>query len=130
MSTTINGRYQLHEKLGQGGMGIVYRATDRLTHEIVALKQIFLPYTQKLLTSIAPSQTDSALRLALAHEFQTLASLRHPHIISVLDYGFDEEQQPFFTMSYLPQAQTILEAGNGRSTVSYTHLTLPTMCVV
>ncbi len=37
---TIGDRYILHKKLGQGGMGAVYRATDRLTQEIVALKQI------------------------------------------------------------------------------------------
>ncbi|MEZ4513682.1 MAG: AAA family ATPase [Chloroflexota bacterium] len=111
----INGRYQLHNKLGQGGMGIVHRATDRLTGEIVALKQVFLPVEQIMFTSHPISQTNQELRLALAHEFQTLAGLRHPHIISVLDYGFDEEKQPFFTMSYLEGAQTIVAAANGRS---------------
>ncbi|MEZ4591176.1 MAG: tetratricopeptide repeat protein [Chloroflexota bacterium] len=49
-------------------------------------------------------------RLALAREFQILAGLRHPHIISVLDYGFDEAKRPFFTMTYLPESQTILDA--------------------
>ena len=38
----INGRYQLHNTLGQGGMGIVHRATDRLTGGVVALKQVTL----------------------------------------------------------------------------------------
>ncbi|MCA9997169.1 MAG: protein kinase [Anaerolineales bacterium] len=115
MNGMINGRYQLHEKIGQGGMGIVHRATDRLTGEIVALKQVFLPVEQIMFSSRPISQSNRALRLALAHEFQTLAGLRHPNIISVLDYGFDENGQPFFTMSYLEEAQTILEAGNGRS---------------
>ena len=40
-------------------------------------------------------------RMALAQEFRTLAALRHPHIISVLDYGFVEQSQPFFTMELL-----------------------------
>ena len=111
----INGRYLLHNKLGQGGMGIVHRATDRLTGETVALKQVFLPVEQLMFSSRPASQTNRELRLALAHEFQTLAGLRHPNIISVLDYGFDKNGQPFFTMSYLENAQTILVAANGRS---------------
>ena len=36
----IGGRYQLKEQLGKGGMGRVYRATDRLSRQEVALKQI------------------------------------------------------------------------------------------
>ncbi|WP_420641718.1 BREX system ATP-binding domain-containing protein [Candidatus Leptofilum sp.] len=103
----INGRYHLHEKLGQGGMGAVYKATDRLSGEIVALKQV-TNLVEQAAKDTAVSADD--LRLALAHEFQTLAGLRHPHIISVLDYGFDAERQPFFTMTYLSESQTILAA--------------------
>ncbi len=44
-------------------------------------------------------------RMAIANEFRTLASLRHPHIISVLDYGFDQDGAPFFTMELLAEAQ-------------------------
>lgn len=110
MSTTINGRYQLQQKIGQGGMGVVYRATDRLTGETVALKQIKLSNNLHINDSLASGASEDNLRLAIAHEFQILAGLRHPHIISVLDYGFDEERQPFFTMTYLPESQNILEA--------------------
>jgi serine/threonine protein kinase len=46
-------------------------------------------------------------RMALAQEFRTLAALRHPHIISVLDYGFVKQSQPFFTMELLENAQTL-----------------------
>ena len=49
-------------------------------------------------------------RLALAHEFRTLASVRHPHIISVLDYGFAARGQPFFTMQLLEHAHTLQSA--------------------
>ncbi len=41
-SKHTNGRYQLHHKLGEGGMGIVYLATDRLAQEHVAFKQVQL----------------------------------------------------------------------------------------
>src|SRR5258708_38898072 len=37
-----------------------------------------------------------------------LASLRHPNIISVPEYGFDEQQQPYFTMEFLDDAVDIL----------------------
>ncbi len=112
---TINGRYHLQEKLGEGGMGIVYRATDRLTGEAVALKQVHLSDKLKIGDTLAPNATEDDLRLALAREFQILAGLRHPHIISVLDYGFDEEKRPFFTMTYLPEPQTILAAAQNQS---------------
>ena len=98
----INPRYRLLATLAEGAMGTVYRVHDRLIGQDVALKRVRL----------AP-ETDAnseALRLALAHEFRTLAGLRHPHIISVLDYGFVGRRQPFFTMELLQGAQTLTAA--------------------
>ncbi|MEM7533159.1 MAG: serine/threonine-protein kinase [Chloroflexota bacterium] len=111
MSININSRYVIQNKIGSGGMGVVFRAIDRLTRETVALKQVKLSGNLTIKNSLAPSASEDDLRLALAREFQLLAGLRHPHIISVLDYGFDDERQPFFTMAFLPKAQNILEAG-------------------
>ncbi|HEX2620495.1 MAG TPA: protein kinase, partial [Phototrophicaceae bacterium] len=58
-------------------------------------------------------------RLALAQEFRVLASLRHPNIISVLDYGFDvrpdDEPQPFYTMDLLPDAQPLVAYGQDQT---------------
>ena len=51
-----------------------------------------------------------ALRLALSHEFETLARLRHPNIITVLDYGFDALRLPFFTMPLLNSPRSITDA--------------------
>jgi len=48
--------------------------------------------------------------LALANEFRTLATLRHPNIVSVLDFGFDEDQEPFFTMELLEAPRDLLTA--------------------
>lgn len=93
-------RYRMIDQIGQGGMGRVFRAVDRLSGQIVALKQVTI------------SNTDAAeLRLSLAQEFKTLASLRHPHIISVLDYGFDSDRQPYFTMEFLDAARTLAQYG-------------------
>ncbi|MEM7028918.1 MAG: protein kinase [Chloroflexota bacterium] len=106
-----NPRYLLHETIGQGGMGIVHRATDRLTGETVALKQVYPSKDKLTVLSQMVTTTQRNLRVALAQEFQIVAGMRHPHVISVLDYGFGLDQQPYFTMTYLPDAQTFLQAG-------------------
>jgi predicted ATPase/tRNA A-37 threonylcarbamoyl transferase component Bud32 len=105
----IGGRYRLHSKIGEGGMGVVWRAADRLVGETVALKQVKTP-ARNLHSSSQGQDSERELRLALAREFQILAGLRHPHIISVLDYGFDREGRPYFTMEYLPNSQALLAA--------------------
>ncbi|MEM9774635.1 MAG: AAA family ATPase [Chloroflexota bacterium] len=107
---TINGRYEIQETLGFGGMGVVFRALDRLSGQTSALKRVRLDSELKFVNAISLYDTEEQMRLGLAREFQILAGLRHPNIISVLDYGFDAERQPYYTMTYLPQAQTILEA--------------------
>ncbi|MEO7330827.1 MAG: serine/threonine-protein kinase, partial [Minicystis sp.] len=62
------------------------------------------------------SEGGMALRLALTQEFRTLSTVRHPNIIGVLDYGFDDDGQPYFTMELLEGAVTIFEAGEHAST--------------
>src|SRR5690349_17235130 len=89
-------------------MGTVYRAIDRLNGEQVALKQVSAPTEQLIFLS---RTDDGDQRMGLAQEFKMLATLRHPNIISVLDYGFDADRQPYFTMELLENAQNLLEAG-------------------
>src|SRR5215471_1916355 len=91
---TLGRRYSLEELLGQGGMGTVYRAADRLTGQSIALKRVLASPDKLSFLSRSP---DSDVHVALAREFHLLASLRHPNIISVLDYGFDENHLPYFT---------------------------------
>lgn len=107
----IGNRYQVLNEIGSGGMGAVYRVLDRLTGQTVALKRVTVPGEQLLFASLGAS-TD--YRLALAQEFRTLASLRHPHIISVLDYGF-HDKQPYFTMDLLAAPKTITAHGRDQS---------------
>lgn len=102
----VGRRYTLLELLGKGGMGVVYRAYDRLTGQEIALKQVVRADDPQSTT--APTQ-DNELRLALAQEFRVLASLRHPNIVSVLDYGFDAARQPYFTMELLENAYDIVQ---------------------
>lgn len=104
MMRLVNHRYQLEATLGKGGMGTVYRAHDRLTGGTVALKM--------LLDTEAITEPDDTKRsqMLMAREFSVLATLRHPNIISVLDYGLDRYGTPFFTMEYIPNAKDLSQA--------------------
>jgi tetratricopeptide (TPR) repeat protein/regulation of enolase protein 1 (concanavalin A-like superfamily) len=102
----IVDRYYLQEPIGYGSMGSVFLAIDRLKNQTVALKRlsIFDNYD-----NIAEAHKDLKRR-AIISEFQTLAALHHPNIITVLDFGFEEQGQPFFTMEFLPDAQEFVTA--------------------
>ncbi|HEY6881168.1 MAG TPA: serine/threonine-protein kinase, partial [Polyangiales bacterium] len=80
------GRYELGEELARGGMGAVYRVVDHTTGRTLALKR-----------SLSHHATG---RSALQREYQTLVTLRHPHIIQVYDFGVDEVG-PYYTMELL-----------------------------
>jgi serine/threonine protein kinase/tetratricopeptide (TPR) repeat protein len=135
----IGGRYELLDRLGAGGMGEVYRSRDRLTEDVVALKRALeMPVAladtpparhhisestpQDEIATVAYSKPAAArtsehaqiARLALASEFRVLSSLRHPNIVSVLDYGFQADGLPFFTMKLLSDAVNIFRAALGR----------------
>lgn len=102
----IAGRYRLINKIGEGGMGVVYAAYDRLNNQSVALKRV----TNFTGESDSDSRSEEA-RLSLSREFRALSALRHPNIIEVQDYGFDEAGQPYFTMALLQDSLSIVEAG-------------------
>ncbi len=107
----INDRYQIDELLGNGSMGQVYRVTDRQTNQKLALKRVLVVDALRE----AESHEGSALdHHELECEFHLLASLRHPHIVRVIDYDFDQNGQPFFTMDYLVDALTIIAYGQDR----------------
>lgn len=106
-------------------MGHVYRVFDRLTGEQMALKRV----THYLTTNNEPPTPPSSQhtpfvtlpvedahhnpQVALAHEFQALAGLHHPNIITVQDYGF-VAHEPYFTMDLLEGAKTVVEVGRGQ----------------
>ncbi len=105
-------RYITQDKLGEGGMGIVYRALDRLNgNRAVALKQL---RSDAIRADLDTEQTTNRL-LLMSREFRMLASLRHPNVISVLDYAVDKQGEPFFTMDLLENPRTILQATDDAS---------------
>jgi eukaryotic-like serine/threonine-protein kinase len=79
-------RYAVHELLGRGGMGAVYRASDQLLKRDVALKVL----TTEL------EQDDIARRLQ--REARVLAALDHPGIVAIHDAGILEDGRPFYVM--------------------------------
>lgn len=113
MTQVIARRYELKQRLGHGAMGNVYLALDRLTSQMIALKQVRVQASSldfgAATSKVSPHHGHSEdYRLALAMEFRTLASLRHPYIVSVLDYGFDtDEGQPFFAMQYIENGKSL-----------------------
>jgi len=86
--TTI-GRYQILEKLGQGGMGVVYRAFDTLLERVVALKVISTRIEDK------PEVRERFIR-----EARAAGQLSHPNIITIHDLG-EHEGQPYLAMELL-----------------------------
>ena len=91
MASTFE-RYQIKEIIGEGGMGIVYRAVDLEMHSDVALKTI-----KEVLD---PQQIELFRR-----ECTVLRRLRHPNVVDVFDFGIAEEnghEKPFFVMPFLP----------------------------
>lgn len=80
------GRYRLESKLGQGGMGVVYKAVNVDTGDMVALKTVHVPHV-KLLQSIR-------------REIHTLRSLSHPGVVQVKDSGIIDGI-PWYTMTLL-----------------------------
>ena len=88
----LAGRYEVREVLGQGGMGLVYRAYDTIVRREVAVKTILdLP--------------DPASLQLFYKECDVLASMSHPNIVEIFDIGeFEEEgkKKPYFVMPLLP----------------------------
>ncbi|MET9253380.1 serine/threonine-protein kinase [Streptomyces sp. NPDC003717] len=86
----LAGRYRLQERLGHGGMGIVWRATDQLLARQVAVKA--LPLDDTLSAAEARRRRERTLR-----EARAVAGLRHPHVIVVHDV-VEEDAHAYMVM--------------------------------
>ncbi len=94
--TVLQERYRLIRELGRGGMGIVFLGRDQRLDRQVALK-VILASGQ----GTSPSATmDTRLRSSFAEEARLGASLTHPAIATVFDYGFHHDN-PFTVFEYI-----------------------------
>jgi serine/threonine protein kinase/WD40 repeat protein len=94
MNATI-GHFRLVEKLGEGGMAIVYKAFDTRSNCPVALKMI------------RPTQfEDEQLLKRFEREARALATLSHPNIVKVLDHG-QQEDAPYLVMEFISGGMTL-----------------------
>jgi len=98
--------YQILEKLGEGGMGVVYKARDTKLDRDVALK--FLP------PHLAASEQDKA---RFVQEAKAAAALNHPNVCSIIDIQEhdipgEDEKQMFIVMEYV-DGQTLRERTAG-----------------
>lgn len=87
----MQDRYEIRDKLGQGGLGAVYRAYDQTLKREVAIKRITISEDE-------PHNEEATKQMT--QETGALAALQHPHIVTIYDVGTDDEG-PFVVMELL-----------------------------
>jgi serine/threonine-protein kinase len=86
-------RYRIIERLGMGGMAVVYKAFDTRLERDVALKLIRVD-------EIPPSQHERLMK-RFEREAKAMAKFSHPNIVPVYDYG-EVDGSPYLVMEYIP----------------------------
>ncbi|MBP0974504.1 MAG: serine/threonine protein kinase, partial [Oscillospiraceae bacterium] len=85
----LDGRYEITERIGEGGMADVYRATDVVDNKTVAVKILKKEF----------AENEEFLR-RFRNESKAIAVLSHPNIVKIYDVGFSERIQ-FIVMEYI-----------------------------
>ena len=113
----LDERYEILALLAEGGMGAVYRARRMLLGDEVAIK------------IVRGEHTGEGLRERFFRESRASARLRHPHIVSILDFNVDDDQHPFLVMELLSGPSVKEEvAAKGRFTLDEAQTILPPLC--
>jgi serine/threonine-protein kinase len=90
------GSYRLEEKLGEGGMGEVWRARHRMLARPAAIKLIRSPVNGAVRAGVSEEMIRRFER-----EAQTTASLRSPHTVNVFDFGVSQDGSFYYVMELL-----------------------------
>ncbi len=85
----LDGRYEITELIGEGGMANVYKATDNVENKVVAVKILKKEF----------AENEEFLR-RFRNESKAIAVLSHPNIVKVFDVGFSDKIQ-FIVMEYI-----------------------------
>ena len=86
-------RYELHELIGEGGMGAVYRAIDSRLGRTVALKTV--------VSHRAAAGLTNELRQRFMREALAASKVDHRNVVQVIDFGVAEDGTPYLVMEYL-----------------------------
>ncbi len=84
------GKYQIQGELGKGAMGVVYRGFDPALEREVAIKVMG-----------AATLSDPELKKRFEQEAKASARLQHPNIVTVYDFGYDDQGVPYMAMEFL-----------------------------
>jgi serine/threonine protein kinase len=90
VGTTVDGRYEVIGVLGEGGMGTVYEVRHKMLGRAFAMK---------LLRRDIAREEDLAARFI--NEAKATGSIKHPHIVSITDFGRLDDSTPYFVMELL-----------------------------
>lgn len=102
VDATIAGRYQLVERLGAGGMGVVYRARDIVRGEVVALKLV------------RAGLEGAKVRERFERETTALAALDHPGIVRYRDHGTTADHTTYLAMELVEGEDLAHQLARGR----------------
>ena len=100
---TLDGRYQIEARIGEGGMGVVYRAHHRILEKKVAIK-VLRPQVAR----------DTTLLERFVTEAKAASRIRHPSIVDIHDFGTLPDGGAYFVMDYFAGptlAQALRQSG-------------------
>ena len=89
--TTLSGRYVLERRLGKGGMASVFKAKHKFLKSLHAVKIISPDLVRE----------DASLLIRFRQEAILAASIYHPNVVNVTDFGVENEDTPFLVMEYI-----------------------------